>query len=292
MTRMSPKKSHRKAKRKRRRPRRLRRKKRMRKKKTRAKAMTPRRIRLSEFARLEKEQAEKHKLHNELESLAFEAKNLLDEEEIVGYISEDEKEKMLKEASETRDWLEETPEKDLTFDELKKRLSTLKDLIRPIKKRVKEAKELPKSLDNLNKLIESSSALIQMGLNPKDAEKPLFNKNDSETFNGKLEKLKSWLKEQQAVQEKKKKHENPALTVNQIEGKIKALDKEIKSFMKKMRSDRIVEMNEDDLKSGDAEKKLKEKVEEVQEKTRKKKEDTNGTEKKESDDASAKKSEL
>lgn len=52
---------------------------------------------LSEFARLEKEQAEKHKLHNELESLAFEAKNLLDEEEIVGYISEDEKEKMLKE---------------------------------------------------------------------------------------------------------------------------------------------------------------------------------------------------
>ena len=48
--------------------------------------------------------------------------------------------------------------------------------------------------------------------------------------------------------------------------------------MKKMRSDRIVEMNEADLKSGDVEKKLKEKVEEVKEKTRKKKEDTNETE--------------
>lgn len=140
-------------------------------------------------------------------------------------------------------------------------------------------------------MINSSMVFVKMG---GDDEKSLFHKNDTEALEKKLIKLSAWLQERKEKQAEMKIFENPAFTTNEVQGKacfsfyyvsmllfqIKALDKELKGFMKKMKAERTVNLNTDK----NAKKTNKKKEKEASEKTddNEKKED-NKTEGKDSD---------
>nr|CDJ82716.1 Heat shock protein 70 domain containing protein [Haemonchus contortus] len=183
---------------------------------------------LEQFEKRERHARERAAAENELEGYAFEERN-----------------KLLQESKRIRTWLEEEVVPETKTGDFTKNHAALVAMVRPIKKRIDEGKTLPQALANLESMLNSSRVMASMG---GDDEKSLFNKTDSDAFTKKLEKLTSWLQEKKAEQEGKQPYEEPAVLTSEVVAKLKSLDRELSSFMKKMRQAKLKDL-EDRMKN-------------------------------------------
>ncbi|CAI4226902.1 unnamed protein product [Auanema sp. JU1783] len=202
--------------------------------------------RLEAFERTEKLAAERAAAENELESFAFEASLLPDEEDFVKFSTEEEREKLAKEVTRIRAWLEDDTTPETKTGEFKENLTILKDILNPIKKRISESSTLPEAITNLENMLNSSRIMVGMG---GDDEKSLFSKNDTEAFAKKLDKLTEWIESKKSAQLEKKPNDDPAVLTSEVALKIKALDRELNRFMKKMKAERTVNVDKSQNKT-------------------------------------------
>ncbi|WKX94729.1 hypothetical protein Q1695_011752 [Nippostrongylus brasiliensis] len=196
---------------------------------------------LEQFEKRERQARERAAAENELEALAFEVTQLVEEEDYVKHSTEAERTKMLNESKRIRTWLEDETSPETKTSEFTKNTIELRNLLRPIKLRITESGTIGPALENLKAMLNSSRVMAGMG---GDDEKALFNKTDADAFSAKLDKLESWLKEKLDAQEKHKLHEDPAVMTSEVVAKIKALERELNVFMRKMRQARVKDMED------------------------------------------------
>ncbi|CAJ0607927.1 unnamed protein product [Cylicocyclus nassatus] len=214
---------------------------------------------LEQFEKRERHARERAAAENDLEGYAFEVSQLLDNENFVLHSTDDERNKIGEETKRIRTWLEDDTTPDTKTAEFTKNHVTLKALVRPVLRRVEEAKTLPEAIKNLESILNSSRIMANMG---GDDEKSLFNKSDADAFAKKLDRLESWFTEKKEEQAKRKPNEDPALLTSEVAAKLKALDRELGLFMKKMRQTKLEDL-EKMMKKKDAD--GKEKAENVTE---------------------------
>ncbi|XGW10237.1 hypothetical protein V3C99_012040 [Haemonchus contortus] len=200
---------------------------------------------LEQFEKRERHARERAAAENELEGYAFEVSLLVEEEDFIKHSTDEERNKLLQESKRIRTWLEEEVVPETKTGDFTKNHAALVAMVRPIKKRIDEGKTLPQALANLESMLNSSRVMASMG---GDDEKSLFNKTDSDAFTKKLEKLTSWLQEKKAEQEGKQPYEEPAVLTSEVVAKLKSLDRELSSFMKKMRQAKLKDL-EDRMKN-------------------------------------------
>ncbi|VDM68374.1 unnamed protein product [Strongylus vulgaris] len=208
---------------------------------------------LEQFEKREKHARERAAAENDLEGYAFEVTQLLENEEFLKHATEEEKNKIGEECKRIRTWLEDDTTPETKTSDFTKHHVTLKALVRPVKKRVEEAKTLLPAITNLESLINSSRIMSKMG---GDDEKSLFNKTDADAFAKKLDKVETWLKEKKEAQAKRQPYEDPVLLTSEVAVKLKSLDRELGAFMKKMRQTKLEDL-EKMMKKKDADGKEK-----------------------------------
>ncbi|KAJ1346061.1 hypothetical protein KIN20_000742 [Parelaphostrongylus tenuis] len=200
---------------------------------------------LEQFEKREHHARERAAAVNELESYAFEVSQLIEEDEYVKHSTEAERKSLQDEVKRVRNWLEDDVTLKTKVVEFTKNHVALKALVKPIKRRVDEAKTLPRAFNNLETMLNSSRIMASMGGTDENS---LFNQTDAEAFGKKLDKLDTWLNEKKAEQAKRQPHEDPAVLTSEVTAKSKALDRELNAFMKKMKQTRIKDI-EDLLKN-------------------------------------------
>ncbi|VDK60916.1 unnamed protein product [Cylicostephanus goldi] len=172
---------------------------------------------LEQFEKREKHARERAAAENDLEGYAFEVSQMLENENFVLHSTEEERNKIGEETKRIRTWLEDDTTPDTKTAEFTKNHVTLKALVRPVLRRVEEAKTLPEAIKNLESILNSSRIMANMG---GDDEKSLFNKSDSDAFAKKLDRLETWFKEKKEEQAKRKPNEDPALLTSEVAAKV------------------------------------------------------------------------
>ncbi|KAK6034503.1 hypothetical protein COOONC_27992 [Cooperia oncophora] len=204
---------------------------------------------LEEFEKRERHARDRAAAENELEAYAFEVSQLVEEADYVKHSTEEERSKLLEESKRIRTWLEDDVTPDTDTANFTRNHALLVSMVRPIKRRIDEGNTLPKAIANLESMLNSSRVMAGMG---GDDEKALFNKSDADAFSKRLERWTTWLEEKKAEQEKKQPYEEPAVMTSEVHAKIKSLERELNSFMRKMRQTRIKDV--EDLKKNDTNK--------------------------------------
>ncbi|PIO73912.1 hypothetical protein TELCIR_04105, partial [Teladorsagia circumcincta] len=236
---------------------------------------------LEEFEKRERHARERAAAENELEGYAFEVSQLVEEDDYIKHSTEEERSKLLQESKRIRSWLEDEVTPNTETADFTKNHAILVALVRPIKKRIDEGKTLPPALANLESMLNSSRVMASMG---GDDEKSLFNKSDADAFTKKLDRLTTWLEEKKSEQEKRQPHEDPTLMTSEVYAKLKSLDRELNSFMKKMKQTKLKDVEErmkHDSKKKDDKSEKEENVttaEKTEQSTTAEKEGTAGTE--------------
>uniref|UniRef100_A0A1I7XTM9 DUF727 domain-containing protein n=1 Tax=Heterorhabditis bacteriophora TaxID=37862 RepID=A0A1I7XTM9_HETBA len=187
---------------------------------------------LDHYEKREQLAAERAAAENSLEAFAFETSLLLDEDSFISHSTDDERKELFSEVSRIRTWLEDETGTDTKASEFTKNLMKIKNLVKPVQKRIDESKTFLPALSNLEKMLNSSRIMASMG---GDNGKTLFSKNDTKEFNRKLNKLENWILIKKEEQMKTKPYHDPTVLTSDVETKVRALDRELKSFMKKMK---------------------------------------------------------
>ncbi|VDL81988.1 unnamed protein product [Nippostrongylus brasiliensis] len=94
---------------------------------------------LEQFEKRERQARERAAAENELEALAFEVTQLVEEEDYVKHSTEAERTKMLDESKRIRTWLEDETSPETKTSEFTKNTIELRNLLRPIKLRITES---------------------------------------------------------------------------------------------------------------------------------------------------------
>ncbi|KAE9417559.1 hypothetical protein Angca_008280, partial [Angiostrongylus cantonensis] len=191
---------------------------------------------LEQFEKRERNARERAVAVNELESYTFDVSQFIEEEEYIKHSTETERKLLQEEIKRIRIWLEDDVTMETNVAEFTKNHVALKTLVKPLKRRVDEAKTLAPAITNLETMLNSSRIMAGMG---GDDERSLFSQADAEAFGNKLDKLSTWLDEKKAEQAKRQPHEDPAVLTSEVTAKFKVLDRELNSFMKKMKQTRI-----------------------------------------------------
>lgn len=165
---------------------------------------------------------------NALESFVFDAQNKLYADEYQAAGTEEELEKIKQSCSEVSDWLyEDGSEADAQAYEDK--LSELKQLTRPLFRRVWEHQERPTALKSLAEILEMSSKFLDGAKNGTE----IFTTVEIETLEKVIKETKEWKQKMEEDQAQLKLSETPKLTVKSITDKISLLDREVKYLINK-----------------------------------------------------------
>ncbi|KAK7949000.1 heat shock protein 70-like protein [Apiospora aurea] len=97
---------------------------------------------------------------NQLEAFTYRVRDLLDSESFVATSSKNERAALEKKAGEVSEWLYDDGA-DATRDELKSRLKSLKDMVSPVEKRIKEKSERPELVKSLRGTLNQTATFIE-----------------------------------------------------------------------------------------------------------------------------------
>ncbi|XP_047099616.1 hypoxia up-regulated protein 1 isoform X1 [Schistocerca piceifrons] len=165
---------------------------------------------------------------NALESFVFDAQNKLYADEYRAAATEEELEKIKQTCSEVSDWLYEDGS-DADAQAYEDKLSELKQLTRPLFRRVWEHQERPAALSSLGEIIEMSSKFLDGAKNGSE----IFTPVELETLEKVIKETKEWKQKMEEDQAQLKLSDTPKLTVKSITDKISLLDREVKYLINK-----------------------------------------------------------
>ncbi|KHN99177.1 heat shock protein 70-like protein [Metarhizium album ARSEF 1941] len=117
------------------------------------------RDRLKAFAASDKARLEREETRNQLETYAYEARQLLEEEAFIGASTEKERADLAKQSSVIGEWLYEDGV-DATTEVFKAKLKTLEDIVLPVQSRIDEAAQRPKRIVALKESIKRISEYL------------------------------------------------------------------------------------------------------------------------------------
>ncbi|VDD87993.1 unnamed protein product [Enterobius vermicularis] len=203
--------------------------------------------RLSEFASAEREKANREEAHNSLESLVYDVADKIEQEQMQIFITSDEKEAITKEIGRVRQWLEEEVGAGTSTDEFLKNKKIIEDLLRPIVFRIEEHNARPAMTAELLSLFNHSEIFVVLGRNLTDS--GVFTEVEISTLEKVLNETKIWWNEKNATQRKLKPTDTPAYTVEDMKEKMRALDRELRYLVNKMKYSKPKNKKEEKISS-------------------------------------------
>ncbi|CAJ0585594.1 unnamed protein product, partial [Mesorhabditis spiculigera] len=196
---------------------------------------------LEKFEKEEKLRAERHHAENELESYAFEASLLPEEEIFIEHSTEAEREKIIEETKKVRTWLEDETDPTTPTGDFKQNYHKIKDLVTPVKKRIDETQNRPAALEDLEKLVNTTMTLVSMTraniteTTSTDDEKEVKALHEEvNAFDGKVDKLVKWLLEKKEAQAMLAQNEDSVLKTEDLKNKASALQRAFTQHFQKM----------------------------------------------------------
>ncbi|KAK8039813.1 hypothetical protein PG993_008224 [Apiospora rasikravindrae] len=116
--------------------------------------------RIKAFEMSDKSRRAREETLNQLEAFTYRVRDLLDSESFVATSSKKERAALEKKAGEVSEWLYDDGA-DATREELKTRLKSLKDMVSPVEKRIKENSERPDLVKSLRGTLNQTSTFIE-----------------------------------------------------------------------------------------------------------------------------------
>ncbi|XP_029647908.1 hypoxia up-regulated protein 1 [Octopus sinensis] len=190
------------------------------------------------LAELKKKDEEKRALEhskNELESYIFDMQDKLSQEDYIQCSTEEQREAIRKECSDSSDWLYEQDDSTKT-EEYVKRLNILKAASKDLLFRVKEMRDRPVMLDTLKSLLNHTEYFYKNLYNHTFGDDPVFTQVEVNTLGKLINETYAWRKNILAEQAKTPLHEKPKLLTEDIALKIRDLDREVNYLVYKAKS--------------------------------------------------------
>jgi len=169
---------------------------------------------------------------NELQSFTFDLNDKLEQDEYIAASTEEERTKMREVCSVVSDWLDEEAGPLTELKELNSRMKELKDVSSALFARVREHKERPEALEQLEKSILNSREFLEKSRNL-TGEDGYFKEKELENMEKKIVEVEKWRDDKLAEQKDHPLSEMPKLTVGMIIPKISDIDNEVKYMVQK-----------------------------------------------------------
>ncbi|GAB1601863.1 hypoxia up-regulated protein 1-like [Argonauta hians] len=190
------------------------------------------------LADLKKKDEEKQALEhskNELESFVFDMKDKLTQSDYMECSTEEQREAISNECSKALDWLYEQDESTKT-EEYVNQLTSLKAAAKDLMFRVKEMTGRPIILETLQTLLNHTEYFYKNLYNHTTGDDPVFTQTEVNTLGKLVNETYAWRKTMIAEQAKTPNHEKPKLLSEDVELKIRDLEREVNYLVYKAKS--------------------------------------------------------
>uniref|UniRef100_A0A0N5AY75 Hypoxia up-regulated protein 1 n=1 Tax=Syphacia muris TaxID=451379 RepID=A0A0N5AY75_9BILA len=188
--------------------------------------------RLSKFVEMEKRKAEREEAHNTLESLVYDISDKLEQESIQVFVKAEEKDALTREIERVRLWLEDEADISTPVDDFVKNKEIIDKLLKPVTDRINEHNGRPAFISDMLSLLNSSETFVFLGRNLTDS---LFTDVELNTLEKITNETKIWWEEKNATQLTLAPTDTPAYTIEDLKEKIRALDRELRYLVNKMK---------------------------------------------------------
>ncbi|EAR85326.2 DnaK protein (macronuclear) [Tetrahymena thermophila SB210] len=159
---------------------------------------------------------------NALESFIYQIRDLVDDSNFQKFSVESERKEALELAEQNNEWLEGDDSFNAVYEDYKQRLTAMRNVVKPIQKRMEEYNKRPQALNNtLNKITDFASKVSKLNKTMSwvtDEQKLPIVKL--------LNQTSSWLQEKIEAQDKLELHQDPAFTVLELEMKVNEIKRE------------------------------------------------------------------
>ncbi|KAM3726346.1 Hypoxia up-regulated protein [Dirofilaria immitis] len=189
--------------------------------------------RIYEFERKEHEKAIREEAHHNLESLAVDLSDKLNQDEFNRFLTTDEHSDLQKKVSQVKAWLDNDIDINTPTTEFIQNKKTIDELLRPIEARMTEDQERPLMVAELISMFNHTEIFLLLAQNLSKAD--VFTEVEINTLNKLLDETKDWLAERIELQNKLKPTDPPALAVSEGKEKLRSLDREVKYLLNKMK---------------------------------------------------------
>ncbi|XP_065846137.1 hypoxia up-regulated protein 1-like isoform X2 [Oscarella lobularis] len=186
---------------------------------------------LRELDERDEEKLKREKAVNTLESFVYETQDKIESELLQSVSTEEEREKISKELSETSDWLYEDG-MDATRKEYEEKLKTLKALCRPVFVRANERSVLPQAIADLKKSLNLSTAFHRQASNLSEYEQ-IYTDVELTKLIEVINETKDWLNDAEIRHNATTPKDDPVVTVSDVHEKGTKLDREVMYLINK-----------------------------------------------------------
>lgn len=192
---------------------------------------------------------------NEFESLVYQFRSWLREEDNEPYVEEEQRESWIEKLNEMEDWLYEDGS-DESYPAYRKKREELDKDFRVFQKRESFDKEQSKTVESSKKVL---TKIIDKIAEMKDA-KPWIAEEEKQDILDRVEEARQWMEEELAKQAELQKHDDPVFSITLLADKMKKLQKLFKKVSQKPKPKEKKEKKEEkeEFGDGDEEKKKKE----------------------------------
>jgi len=197
-----------------------------------AEVMAASRDKLDVLDKADKDRVARETALNELQSFTFDLNDKLEQDEYSAASTEEERTKMREVCSVVSDWLDEEAGPHTELKDLTSRMKELKDVSSALFARVREHRERPEALEQLEKSITNSREFLEKSRNL-TGDDGYFKEKELDNMEKKIAEVEKWRDDKLAEQKEHPLTEMPKLTVGMIIPKISDIDNEVKYMVQK-----------------------------------------------------------
>lgn len=180
---------------------------------------------LREFRERDRVKRETDKARNDLEAFIIDMSSSIQDEDskLYTFSTEEERQKASKDLMDAEDWIYGDEAESAKASTFKSKLASIRSTIDSIERRIHEAGRRDTVIQTVTSFVEDSTKTIKSWAK----NKPWITKEETEALQKNMTELVDWMKEQQALQEKKPVNEDP---VFKAEDALSRLDQVRKAF--------------------------------------------------------------
>lgn len=180
---------------------------------------------LREFRERDRVKRETDKARNDLEAFIIDMSSSIQDEDskLYTFSTEEERQKASKDLMDAEDWIYGDEAETATASTFKSKLASIRSTIDSIEHRIDEAARRDKVIQTVTSFVDDSAKTIKSWAKSK----PWITKEETEALQKNMTELVDWMKEQQALQEKKPVNEDPIFKADNV---LSRLDQVRKAF--------------------------------------------------------------
>ncbi|WPT14145.1 Heat shock 70 kDa protein 17 [Picochlorum sp. SENEW3] len=180
---------------------------------------------LREFRERDRVKRETDKARNDLEAFIIDMSSSIQDEDskLYTFSTEEERQKASKDLMDAEDWIYGDEAEIATASTFKSKLASIRSTIDSIEHRIDEAARRDKVIQTVTSFVDDSAKTIKSWAKSK----PWITKEETEALQKNMTELVDWMKEQQALQEKKPVNEDPIFKADNV---LSRLDQARKAF--------------------------------------------------------------